>query len=38
MFFINLYDKKSKGTHQDSLFIDKNTAVYLDSLEIEYIL
>ena len=29
--------RKSKGTHWVSLFIDKNTAVYFDSLRIEYI-
>ena len=34
---INLEDKKNKGTHPVSLFIDRNTAVYFDSLEIEYI-
>ena len=34
---INLDDKKSKGTHLVSLFIDRNTAVYFDSFGIEYI-
>ena len=29
--------KRSKGTHWISLFIDRNTAVYLDSFGIEYI-
>ena len=33
----NLGDKKSKGTHWISLFIDWNTAVYFDSFGIEYI-
>ena len=28
---INFDDKKSKGTHWVSLFMDRNTAVYLDS-------
>ena len=36
-YVINLYDKTSKGTHWVSLFIDRNTAVYFDSLGIEYI-
>ena len=36
-YVINLEDKKNKGTHPVSLFIDRNTAVYFDSLEIEYI-
>ena len=34
---INFDDKKSKGTHWVSLFIDRNTAVYFDSFGIEYI-
>ena len=34
---INLDDEKSKGTHWASLFIDRNTPVYFDSFEIEYI-
>ena len=34
---INLNDKQCKGTHWVSLFIDINTAVYLDYSEIEYI-
>ena len=29
--------KKFKGTHWVSLFIDRNTAVYIDAFEIEYI-
>ena len=29
--------KKCKGTHWVSLFIDRNTAIYFDSLEIEFI-
>ena len=36
-YVINLNDKKSKGTHWVSLFIDRNTAVYFDSFGIEYI-
>ena len=36
-YVINLDDKNSKGTHWVSLFINKNTAVYFDSFEIEYI-
>ena len=36
-YVINLDDKKSKGTHWVSLFIDRNTAVYFDSFGIEYI-
>ena len=36
-YVINFEDKKNKGTHPVSLFIDRNTAVYFDSLEIEYI-
>ena len=31
-------DKKSKETHWDSLFIDRNTALYFDSFGIDYIL
>ena len=34
---INPDDKKSKGTHWFSLFIDKNETVYFDSFGIEYI-
>ena len=34
---INLDDKKSKGTHWVSLYIDRNTAVYFYSFGIEYI-
>ena len=34
---INVIDKNSKGTHWISLFINKNTAGYSDSFEIEYI-
>ena len=37
MYAINLGEKNSKRTHQVSLFINKNTAVYFDSFEIEYI-
>ena len=37
MYVINLYDKKSKGTHWVSLIIDRNTAAYFDSFAIEYI-
>ena len=36
-YVINLDDKNSKGTHSVSLFINRNTAVYLDSFGIEYI-
>ena len=34
---INLDDKSSKGTYWVSLFIDRNRALYFDSLGIEYI-
>ena len=34
---INLDDKKSKGTHCVSLFIDRSTALYFDSFGMEYI-
>ena len=34
---INLDDKQSKGTNWVSFFIDRNTAMYFDSFEIEYI-
>ena len=37
MYVTNLDDKKGKGTHWVSLFIDRNTAVYFDFFEIEYI-
>ena len=37
MYLINFNDKNSEGTHRVTLFIDKNLAVYFDSLEIEYI-
>ena len=37
VYFINLDDKQSKGTHWVLQFIDKNTAVCFDSFEIEYI-
>ena len=37
MNLINLDDKKSKGAHWVSLFLDRNTAVYFDSFKIEYI-
>ena len=33
----NLDDKKSKGTHWISLFIDRNTTVYFDPFGTEYI-
>ena len=36
-YVINLDDKKGKGTHWFSLFIDKNEIVYFDSFGIEYI-
>ena len=36
-YVMNLDDKKSKGTHWVSLFIDKNTALYFDSFGVEYI-
>ena len=36
-YVINLNDKKSNGTYWVSLFIDKNTVVYVDSFGIEYI-
>ena len=34
---INLDDKKSKGTHWVSLFIDRNTTVHFDSFGMEHI-
>ena len=34
---INLDDKKSKGKHRVSLFLDRNIAVHFDSFGIEYI-
>ena len=34
---INFDDKNSKETHWVSLFIDKNTAAYIDCFDIEYI-
>ena len=34
---MNLDDKNSEGTHQVSLFIDRNTAEYFDSFGTEYI-
>ena len=33
----NLNDNQSKGTHWVSLFINKNSSVYFDSFEVEYI-
>ena len=36
-YIINLDDKKTKGALWVSLFINKNTAVYFDSLGTEYI-
>ena len=37
VYVINI-NEKNKGTHWVSLFINRNTAVYFDSFEIEYIL
>ena len=37
LYVINLDDKKSKGTHWVSLFIDRNLALYFDSFGNEYI-
>ena len=37
VYVINLHDNQSKGTHWVSLFIDRNTAVYFDSVGTEYI-
>ena len=34
---IHIYDENSKGTLWVSLFINKITAIYFDSSEIEYI-
>ena len=34
---INLDNKKGKRKHWLSLFIDRNTAVYIDAFGIEYI-
>ena len=34
---ISLYDKPNKGRQWVSLFIDRNTTEYFDSLRIEYI-
>ena len=36
-YVINLDDKQSKRTRQVSLFIDRNTAVFLDFFKIRYI-
>ena len=36
-YVISLDDKQSRGTHWVSLFVDRNEAVYFDSLEIECI-
>ena len=36
-YVINLDDKKGKGTHWVSVFIDRSLAVYFDSFGIEYI-
>ena len=36
-YVTNLDNKQSKETHWVSLFIDRNTAVYFDSLMTEYI-
>ena len=35
---INLSDRKSKGTHWVSLFVDRNTPGYFDSLELNIFL
>ena len=37
-YVINLDDKNSKGTSWISLFIDRNTAVYFDFLELNIFL
>ena len=37
-YVIYINDKKSNGTHWVSLFIDRNTTLYFDSLGTEYIL
>ena len=36
-FIINIDDKQSIGAHWVSLFTDRNTTMYFDSLSIEYI-
>ena len=36
-YFINLADKKSKGTHWVSLSIDRNTVMHFDSFGTESI-
>ena len=37
VYVIDLDDKQSKGTHWVSLFNDRNTVAYFDSLKVEYI-
>ena len=37
MYVRNIDDKNSKTTHWVSLFVDRNTVIYSDSFEIEYI-
>ena len=37
MYVTNLDDKRSKGTYWILLFIDRNTAVYFNSLGFKYI-
>ena len=37
MYVINLNHKNGKGTHQVSLFFDRNIAIYWDPFGIEYI-
>ena len=37
VYVINLDDKKNKGTHWGSLFIDRNTCAYLEYFGVEYI-
>ena len=38
VYVINLCDQQGKGTNWVSLFIDRNSAVYLDSFGIDYIM
>ena len=37
MYIINLDNKRSKGTHGVSQFINRNTVMYFDSFGIKYI-
>ena len=37
VYVINVDNKNSKGTHEVSLFIDKNIAIYFESFGTEYI-